>query len=171
MASRHWMVRCLAVITIIYGVGIPFALYPTGALDAFLGGHFAVMMGSITAFAVSTNAKGARTIGKAFALGSLAAAGMALMARRDGFGRLGGYPVYDPNDLALLCSLTIPLVAWWEFMAKGMFGRLMLPGLPLLAYIIVQTDSRAGFLGMVAAMAGTVYTLYKSKGRGHRLIA
>jgi O-antigen ligase len=90
---------------------------------------------------------------KTLATGCVAAAVLAVVrGRTDVSGRLSGGYVYDANDIALISLVAIPLIVWWVLDKKSLAGKLMAGTIPLLLYVIVKSDSRGGFLGLVAVV-------------------
>jgi O-antigen ligase len=77
--------------------------------------------------------------------------------RHDGSGRLLAAATYDPNDMALILNVAMPLALWW-FYDRGSRGRFLgLAVLPLLVYVSFEANSRGGFLGLGAILVAFLY--------------
>jgi O-antigen ligase len=75
---------------------------------------------------------------------------------------------YDPNDLAMLLIMMIPLLLYL-FAVSGIFLRLVLSGMILLSlYAIVLTQSRAGLLGIV--VVGTLVMWRSTISKSNKLL-
>jgi O-antigen ligase len=97
---------------------------------------------------------------KAFAASGLAAVMLTrILGRQDSSGRLSGAYTYDPNDIALIAVVTLPLVIWWILESRGIIRVLLLVSLPLMLDTIFKTDSRSGALGLAAVVLGLFLTL------------
>jgi O-antigen ligase len=75
-------------------------------------------------------------------------------------GRFSVVTAYDPNENALLFVLAVPLVFWKMAALRGLKKIIMGCLLGLLVLGIVETQSRGGFLGLVAV---TLVSLYQYK--------
>lgn len=72
-------------------------------------------------------------------------------------GRFSVVTAYDPNENALLFVLAVPFVFWQMMASRGLKKILMGCLLSLLVLGIVETESRGGFLGLVAVTLVSVY--------------
>jgi O-antigen ligase len=145
---------------------IPFSFWPSGSLATLLD----LFSKSVALFVLLAGVVDTRrrlwTISWTLALSS---APVALTAIRNyalgiymdgGFSRIAGYGstglAGNPNDLALLMNLVIPLVAALVATTRGVFARAVALGLLLLAAAaVVVTFSRSGFLTLA-----TIILLY-----------
>lgn len=72
-------------------------------------------------------------------------------------GRFSVVAEYDPNENALLFVLTVPFVLW-KMMASQGFKKVLMAGLLCLIVVgIVETQSRGGFLGLIAVAFVSLY--------------
>lgn len=70
-------------------------------------------------------------------------------------GRLSGATYYDPNDLALVMVMMLPVALYFLTQKRLKLLRfLSLPALAFFLYIVIQTGSRGGFLALLGV---TVY--------------
>jgi O-antigen ligase len=90
----------------------------------------------------------------------------------DGTARIGGYTsgmASNPNDLALIANIFVPLAVGLFVGTRGLLRRLVFAGLAALnAGAIVLTFSRAGFLGLVCNVLLCAHVFLP---RGKRLLA
>ena len=69
----------------------------------------------------------------------------------------GGSTIYDANDLALMLAMLIPLLVFLFATARGLM-RLVVAGMGSIAlYGLVLTQSRGGFLALVAVIASLLF--------------
>ena len=153
--TRHWVPRWIGIIAVFAILGVPFGIYP-GAAFAFLkDAWLRTLLLSVLVWAVARSTEGTNLMARAVASGGVAAAIQAIIAnRRDREGRLAGAFMYDPNDLALVCVVTVPILVWWYGSSKSKMRPLLLTLLPLLFWTIVRTGSRGGFLGVITIVLG-----------------
>lgn len=72
-------------------------------------------------------------------------------------GRFSVVAEYDPNENALLFVLAVPFVLW-KMMASQGFKKVLMAGLLCLIVVgIVETQSRGGFLGLLAVAFVSLY--------------
>ena len=152
---KHWLPLSIGAILAIAIIGIPFSLYKGRSLDFIFEAWGRTLILAIMAWAVARTPAGSRFIAQALVLSGMAATGLAvIVGRTDSSGRLTGGYAYDANDLALIANVTLPLAVWW-ILDRRLKGRgFIMAGIPLLIYTVVRSDSRGGFLGMAAVMAG-----------------
>jgi O-antigen ligase len=89
----------------------------------------------------------------------------------DGFSRIAGYTgasglAGNPNDLALMLNLIIPLAGVLMVMARGMRRLLAAAALLIAVAAVVLTFSRAGFLTLSASFLMFLATLVRRKAPG-----
>jgi len=83
-----------------------------------------------------------------------------------GSGRMGINEDYDPNDTALQFLMALPFVFWWVKGAYG-FKRIVLIVLGFVLLVgIVWTQSRGGFLGLLAIIAVSMFQMKKFEKKG-----
>lgn len=160
--TRNWLTKSVLTIAIIAAVGAPFALYP-GRAVAFLNEAYSrTILLWLVGWGLARTRAGAHMLARAVAVGGIATAVMAVVeGRTDRDGRLSGAFMYDPNDLALICVVTLPLVFWWLIDPRAKASRwAVLPAVPLLVFVIVESGSRGAFLGLVAVLLGTASLLF-----------
>jgi len=66
-----------------------------------------------------------------------------------GAGRVSSTSTYDPNDIAAICVLTLPLLYFYLKVAKGKIKIFILGSLITLLFALVLTVSRGGFVGLL----------------------
>jgi O-antigen ligase len=161
--SKHWMTRSILVIATVAILSVPFALYPGKAFEFLNESYSRTILLWLVGWGLARTTAGAHLLAKSMAMGGAVAAGLTVMiGRRDDAGRLSGAYTYDPNDIAFVCVLTLPLALWWMGDKRSKTTRwLMVPVLPLLLYVIVKSGSRGAFLGMAAMVLGTVSLMFR----------
>jgi O-antigen ligase len=108
-------------------------------------------------WAVARTEKGTRFMVRVLTISIITAGFLAVtLGRRDSTGRLAGGYAYDPNDIALLAVTGIPLVIWWALDKRNKYGMAILLSLPLLFQVIIKSQSRGGFLGLLAMTFGFI---------------
>jgi len=94
--------------------------------------------------------------------------GRSLLGRLNGV--LGG-PYGDPNDLALILVITLPLCLALLLLARGLFGKLVwATAIAGMAYTILLTGSRGGFLVLIVTSAMCIWS-FAIRGRRPYLVA
>lgn len=155
---RHWIPKYLGIITFIAVVGVPFALYP-GRAFSFLHAYFLrTLLLALIAWAISRTPEGAKFMARTLAVSGLSAVVLALVeGRTDSSGRLSGVATYDPNDLALIAVVTLPLTVYWITDRGSRLGKLLILAIPMILWVILESESRGGFLGLAAVTVGFLY--------------
>ncbi len=156
--AKHWMVRLVGLMVVIFLIGMPLSIYPGHSYRVFTDDYLTVILGATMTLVIGRTLAGLKLLLKTLASGCVAAAVLAVVrGRTDSSGRLSGGYVYDANDIALICLIAIPLIVWWVLDHKSLAGKLMVGSIPLLLYVVVSSDSRGGFLGLVAIAAGFLF--------------
>lgn len=151
---KHWMVKAIAVMIVIFTAGIPFSIYPGRSFRTLTDSYLSVILTAIMTLVIGRTLPGLRLLLKTLGVGCVAAAFLAVLrGRTDSSGRLSGGYVYDANDIALISVIAIPMIVWWVLDKKSVAGKAMAASIPLLIYVIVKSDSRGGFLGLASVAA------------------
>lgn len=151
----HWIPRVIGLIVVIAILGIPFGIYPGQSFRFFNEAYSRTVVLSVMVWASARTQGGVRFMTKTIAASCLGAAFLAfVLGRTDSSGRLAGGFAYDPNDIALIAVIAIPLFIWWAIEERGLLRWLLLLTLPLFLHLIIKTQSRGGFLGLLAVTAG-----------------
>jgi len=160
---RHWLTMGIVALMGFAVVGVPFAIYPGRSFRFLNEAYSRTILLWMTGWAISRSADGARFLARMIAAGGTVAAGLAvLIGKTDSAGRLSGAYTYDPNDVALVSVMTLPMVFWWAMEKRNGIARwLALPAVPVLIYVIVKSGSRSGFLGMAAMFVGLLLVARK----------
>lgn len=153
--GKHWIPKVLGVFVLIAFGSIPFGIYPGQSLKTFNEVLSRTLLLALMVWGVARTPKGALFMTRVFTITIITAALLALkLGRQDVTGRLAGGYAYDPNDIALLGVTGIPLVIWWVLDRRNRFRWAFLAAVPLLLQVIVRSQSRGGFLGLLAMTAG-----------------
>ena len=151
----HYVMKGVVLIFAIGIIGIPFSIYGSRSLEFLRQDFLTTVLAGVMAGVVSRTPSGARAMIKTIALGAIVACMLAVaLGRHDNEGRLTGGYMYDPNDIALVANIAIPLVVWWALSPRERFGKITLAAIPLFIYVIIRSDSRGGFLALCATAVG-----------------
>ncbi len=153
--TRHWIPKATGLLALIALGSIPFGIYQGKSLDTFNEVLSRTLLIALMVWAVARTEKGALFITRTLTLSIIVAAMLAfILGREDNTGRLAGGYSYDPNDIALMGVTGIPLVIWWALDKRNKYRFLILAALPLLFQVVIKSQSRGGFLGLLAMTAG-----------------
>jgi len=147
--------RVLIFLVVWMVLSVPFSMYP-GASFRFLTEHlwkFLLITCLIIAYGYSKESVDKMIWSFIFAV---AIFGVAAFISKGGE-RFSAITEYDPNENALLFVLAIPFIFWKMMALKGLKKILMACLLCLVVIGIVQTQSRGGFLGLIAVAAVSMY--------------
>jgi O-antigen ligase len=136
-------------------VSVPFSIYPTEGFN-FLTDHLWKMLVTLCLIIAYGNSE--ESLDKmiwAFILAVGIFGVIAFVSKATG--RFSVVSEYDPNENALLFVLAIPFIFWKMMTLRGLKKILMGCLLGLLVMGIVETESRGGFLGLVAVTLVSVY--------------
>jgi O-antigen ligase len=155
--KRHWIPRVLGVLTVIAIGSIPFGIYQGQSLVTFNQVLSRTLLIALMVWAVARTEKGMLFMVRVLTVSIITSAFLAVsLGRRDSTGRLAGGYAYDPNDIALLAVTGIPLVIWWALDKRNKNSIPVLLSLPLLFMVIIRSQSRGGFLGLLAMTVGFI---------------
>lgn len=153
--KRHWVPKMVGFMAAIAILGVPFSLYPGKALEFLTQAYLKTLLIGLIVWAVSRTSYGARFMAKVVACAGLATIFLALHVHGiNTAGRLEAAYTYDPNDLALISLVTLPLVVWWITDRSTTYGKALVVTIPVILWVIVRTESRGGFLGLAALILG-----------------
>jgi O-antigen ligase len=139
-------------------ISVPFSVYPRQSF-MFLTDHLWKMLVSLCIILAYGYTK--ESLDKMIWAFILAVGIFGVIAFVNGqTGRFSVVTAYDPNENALLFVLAVPLVFWKMMASHGLKKILTGCLLGLLVLGIVETESRGGFLGLVAV---TLVSLYQYK--------
>lgn len=170
--SKHWIPKLVLVVLLFAILGIPTGLHRGASFTILTHGFSQSLLGGILVFGVARTDRGRRLLAQTFVVSGIVTGMLALIySRRDRAGRLAGAATYDPNDLALIVVITMPLLLWWFFDNRSKLRWLAVMALPMLFSIMLRTNSRGGFLGMVAIFAGLLFVGSTGRVREVRRIA
>jgi len=152
---RHWIPVSVFLLLIIAIIGVPLGIYP-GRSFFFITDTFSrTVMLALMVWACARTPAGMRFMTYAFTVSCIAANVLALMVgRTDRDGRLSGGYTCGANDLALIAVVAVPLCVWWMIDRTAKHKWVPWVSMPLLVKVIVESDSRGGFLGILAVVAG-----------------
>jgi putative inorganic carbon (hco3(-)) transporter len=152
--AKHWIPKLVGVLLAIALVGIPFALNRRQSLETLNESLSRTVMIATMVWAVSRTRRGLEFMMSTVCMACIAAVILALkIGRVDRDGRLAGGFGYDPNDIALVGVVAIPLSIWYILTPTRRFRPAVLLAIPLCIKVIVDSGSRGGFLAMIAVVA------------------
>lgn len=164
---KAWIWRCAFGIVFLAVAGIPLGIYPGNSFAYFKDALITTILLAIMVWAVARTRNGLRFMVRTVTMACIVAGTLALVTgRRDDAGRLSGAFAYDPNDLALVCAIGLPLAIWWLADRTSKVRWLMLPSAAVLLYTAVGTSSRGGFLALCAVVAGFIFFGARSHSKG-----
>ena len=160
----HWIPKWLGLVTGIALLGVPFSIYPGHSVLFLYDVYSRAILLSVMVWAVSRSPEGMRLLVKTMVVSGVTTALLALQAGQvDNTGRLSGAYTYDPNDLALICVVTIPLTLWWIFDRASHLGLLLTATIPILLVVIIKSGSRGGFLALAMVLVGLLALAFQGR--------
>jgi O-antigen ligase len=155
-------------------LSVPGSLYPGGSV-AFITGDFVKTFALLIVVAASVRHEiDVRRFAYAMVVGALIHSGMSLFLGRPGDERLASASAsYDPNDLALFVTCTLPFVGYWLSERKHAAAKWIAVGAGLVFLAtVVKSGSRGGFIALVAFIGYWLATSERRlRGRRVALIA
>lgn len=148
--------RYITVIMVLALIGIPFSDWPGGSIDVFEGFLKMLLFIYLLVKCVNTEEKLLMVI-RAYCLSALALATVALISPYDTLGRIYVSSTYDPNDLALILTISLPLLFYLQEDSKGGMRLLLIATMGIIAVVVLKTGSRGGFVTLIAVTAMLLY--------------
>ena len=138
-------------------VGIPFALWQGGAFSYFVGSFASTFTVFLLVAASIRSLEDVRRLMGVMALGT---ALYAFMAPSNPMSRAFGTGGYDPNDSAMFLASGIPILVFFALFGRKTWIRIASGvGTLLPIYAIIDTQSRGGFIALVAVLAFMILML------------
>ena len=138
-------------------VGIPFALWQGGAFSYFVGSlvnTFAIFL------LVAASIRSVQDVRRLIGVMALGTALYAFMAPSNPISRAFGAGGYDPNDSAMFLASGIPTLVFFALFGRRTWVRVASGlGALLPIYAIIDTQSRGGFIALVAVLAFMVFMM------------
>ena len=153
------MMKAAFFVVIWATVGIPFALWQGGAASYLLGTFASTFLIFMLIVAAVRHLEDVRRLMGVFAFG---AAAFALFAPLRGrlFSRGFGAGGYDPNDSAMFLVSGLPILVFFVLFGRRAWVRIASAfGALLSIYAIIDTQSRGGFIAIVAVLAFMVFLM------------
>ena len=153
------MMKAAYFLAIWAAVGIPFALWQGGAASYLLGTFAPSFLIFLLVVAAVRHFEDVRQLMGVFAFGTAAFALLAPLRGRlfsRGFGAGG----YDPNDSAMFLVSGLPILVYFALVGRRTWVRIASGlGAFLSIYAIIDTQSRGGFIAIVAVLAFMVFLM------------
>lgn len=160
-----WYIKAVAIIAGIATIGVAFAIVRSVAFSYLTGVFLRDLASAFCVWVIACHRQWLFVTVRSITAACCTVAGLALIGGvRDSEGRLGGVYMYDPNDLALLCNLTIPLLIWHASDSRSPFRWVGLLLVPLPLYVLMETGSRAALLGLGAMVLALLLMTRLPKG-------
>jgi O-antigen ligase len=143
-------------------ISVPFSVYKSQSFEmAVLGFPRTILFYLLLVYAVNTF-QDLRKMVWVFIAGALLLALFTILGGTSQGGRMSASGTYDPNDIAMLFVIALPIVYFFMSSRKG-FAKVILFGTLLtLLFAFILTVSRGGFIGL---MVIALLILFKDKGR------
>lgn len=158
-------VRLTAALFVLALISAPFGAWPNASFDALFNGFLKLLLFVYLLVACTSTEEELVQVIWAFVLSALILAAATVIAPSAKAGRVYVSGSYDPNDLALILSLAVPLIFYMAEEYGGLKKILLYGGLFMVLLVIIKTGSRGGFLALVAASAA----IFAQKGVGYTL--
>lgn len=140
--------RLCAAYVVWAAVTVPLSLYPGGSLDAIQGLLPALVVLLVILMCRPGPSVLERLLRGFVVLCTLTAAESLITGRATPEGRLTGVGSFDPNDLAAVCAMAVPLALGLVTRDRGHRKVLWASSLALLLFVLVKTNSRGGFVAL-----------------------
>lgn len=150
-------------------MSIPFSIWPSGSLHFITETFWKTLVLVVLTLAYSRSDDALNKIIWAYILAFGMLAFTTVMAA--GSGRMEISDAYDPNDTALQFLMALPFAFWWFKGAHGQKRKLMMGICLLLLVGIVWTQSRGGFVGLLAVIAISMVQMKSFEKKGFVKIA
>lgn len=151
----------LAIFTLCV-ISVPFSVYKGQSFEmAVLGFPRTILFFLLVVYAVHAF-QDLRKMVWVFIVGTLFLALFTIFGGISRGGRLSASGTYDPNDIAMLFVITLPIVYFFMGSRKGLAKVILFGTLLTLLFAFILTVSRGGFIGL---MVIALFILFKDKGR------
>lgn len=138
-------------------IGVPFAMYQGGAARFLVGGLAPAFVVFLIVTVAVRNLEDVRRLVGVFAAGT---AVYALMSPQNPIGRAFGAGGYDANDSAMFLVSGIPLLVYFTLFGRKPWVKMGAGlGTLLSLYSVIGTQSRGGFIALVAVLGFMVLML------------
>jgi O-antigen ligase len=158
-----WQLPQVKIVLFIYMLcllSIPFSVYRSQSFEHAVYQFSMTLLLLCMLVYVVTEANSLRKILWTFMSGVTLLAFFTVTSNRPG--RLSASGTYDPNDIAMLFVITIPLIYFFIANQKGMKKKVLIGMLIIILAAFISTVSRGGFLGLITI---AVLIAIKDKGR------
>ncbi len=157
--KKHWMPKVIAGMAVIAIIGVPFSISNGRSFHFLADSWLRTLLTAVMVWAIARTPRGQLFVGRLLFLSGFTAIALALVVgRHDSEGRLSGGYTYDPNDLAVVAVMTLPLAAWC-IMQKGKWRILGIGAVPMILYASIKSGSRGGFLALSACIIGFAWLM------------
>lgn len=162
-----WQVSQVKYILVILGImvlSIPFSIWRGGSLG-FLTNHLKLLLFILLIVKGVKSPADIRKISWSYAITIMALALFSLLDPRVVEGRVFASSTYDPNDMALVMAMSVPLLFYMMEAESGLKKLVLLATLLLMMTLVLKTGSRGGVLalitvaGIILYRKGSSYTL------------
>lgn len=141
---------------------VPFSVWPGQSFAVATKGMFLLVLFFLLLVYSVNSFKDMRKMIWAFIAGTVLLAFFTIASRGGGLSRLAASRTYDPNDIAMLFVITLPLIYFFMGSRKGQAKLILFGSLLMVLFAFALTASRGGFLGL---MVIGLFILFKDKQR------
>jgi len=148
---KHPLAAAMLFVVLWASVGSLMAIYITNSVQTLLGSFFRTIVLVLLLAACVRNSDDVRRLLMTLAVGGIVFSFFVAVpaVERSGVGAGG----YDPNDSAMFIVLTIPLILYFLIAERrASFKVLFAVGLVVCTLAMIRSDSRGGFLALVAVV-------------------
>jgi len=141
-------------------ISVPFSVWPGHSFSVAIEGFPRTVLFFFLLIYAVNNFSDLHKLIWAFIVGGILLAFFTITP--DGSGRMSASHTYDPNDIAMLFVVTLPIVYFFMSSIKGLAKIILFGTLMILLFAFILTVSRGGFIGL---MVITLLILFKDKYR------
>jgi O-antigen ligase len=149
-------VKCIVIILVIMVLSIPFSLWRGGSVD-FLNNHVKLLLFVMLIVKGVKSPADIRKISWSYAITIMALALFSLLAPKVVEGRIFASSTYDPNDMALVMAMSVPLLFYMMEAESGLKKLVLLATLLLMMTLVLKTGSRGGVLALLTVAGIILY--------------
>lgn len=154
-----WQVSQVKYILIILGImvlSIPFSLWRGGSVD-FLNNHVKLLLFVLLIIKGVKSPADIQKISWSYAITIMVLALFSLLNPKEVEGRIFASSTYDPNDMALVMAMSVPLLFYMMEAEFGLKRLVLLATLLLMMTLVLKTGSRGGVLALLTVAGIMLY--------------
>lgn len=154
-------VKLVMGIFLLAAFSVPFSVWPAQSLEKLIPGYALTVFFFLMLIYAVNSFKDLHKLIWVYIFGVLLLAFFSIVSQ--GADRLSASSTYDPNDIAMLFVITLPIVYFFMNTQKGLSKLLLFVVLLTILFAFVLTVSRGGFVGLaIVAMLTMLIDKYHS---------